>query len=126
MMATEAPGLRVSCTIWRFCSIDRNCRRRTPVLRTSLITLLCTLFVSTPTPHVDTTKCPLPSWAHHVSVWFSGGGGPDTTLTHFPVLDPIMIQTWRREYNEERHKRVLDGLTPAEYAPKTLDRIATR
>src|SRR5882757_2267968 len=81
MIATEAPGLRVSCTIWRFCSIDRNCRRRTPLPRTSLITLLRTLVVSTRTPHVDTTKCPLPSWAHHVSVWFSGGGGPDTTLT---------------------------------------------
>src|SRR5256885_4651194 len=82
MIATEAPGLRVSCTIWRFCSIDRNCRRRTPAPRTSLITLLRTLVVSTRTPHVDTTKCPLPSWAHHVSVWFSGGGGPDTTLTY--------------------------------------------
>jgi transposase InsO family protein len=27
-----------------------------------------------------------------------------------------VIETWRREYNEERPIRVLDGLTPAEYA----------
>ena len=27
-----------------------------------------------------------------------------------------VIEAWRREYNEERPKRVLGGLTPAEYA----------
>jgi putative transposase len=32
-----------------------------------------------------------------------------------------VIETWRREYNEERPKRVLDGLTPAEYALRLRD-----
>ncbi|WP_155617064.1 integrase core domain-containing protein, partial [Xanthomonas translucens] len=27
-----------------------------------------------------------------------------------------IIETWRREYNEERPKKVLGGLTPAAYA----------
>lgn len=27
-----------------------------------------------------------------------------------------MIETWRREYNEERPKKSLGGLTPAQYA----------
>ena len=38
-----------------------------------------------------------------------------TTLQHAKVL----IETWRREYNEERPKKSLGGLTPAAYA-KTL------
>src|SRR5882757_4246265 len=33
-----------------------------------------------------------------------------TSLAHARVV----IETWRREYNEERPKAVLDGLTPAE------------
>jgi putative transposase len=28
----------------------------------------------------------------------------------------VVIETWRREYNEERPKKVLGGLTPAAYA----------
>ena len=28
------------------------------------------------------------------------------------------IETWRREYNEERPKKALGGLTPAAYAEK--------
>jgi putative transposase len=32
-----------------------------------------------------------------------------------------VIETWRREYNEERPKRILDGLTPAEYALRLAD-----
>ena len=35
-----------------------------------------------------------------------------TSLAHARVV----IESWRREYNEERQKAVLDGLTPAEYA----------
>jgi putative transposase len=35
-----------------------------------------------------------------------------TSLTHARSV----IETWRREYNEERPKRALGGLTPAEYA----------
>jgi transposase InsO family protein len=35
-----------------------------------------------------------------------------TSLTHARVV----IENWRREYNEERPKRVLGGRTPAEYA----------
>ncbi|MBB1060224.1 integrase core domain-containing protein, partial [Marilutibacter spongiae] len=27
-----------------------------------------------------------------------------------------VIETWRREYNEERPKKVLGGLTPSDYA----------
>jgi transposase InsO family protein len=27
-----------------------------------------------------------------------------------------VIETWRREYNDERPKRTLGGLTPSEYA----------
>jgi putative transposase len=35
-----------------------------------------------------------------------------TSLAHARAV----IDIWRREYNEERPKRALDGLTPAEYA----------
>ena len=28
----------------------------------------------------------------------------------------VVIETWRREYNEERPKKALGGLTPAAYA----------
>jgi transposase InsO family protein len=38
-----------------------------------------------------------------------------TSLRHAQVI----IETWRREYNEERPKKSLGGLTPAAYA-KTL------
>jgi transposase InsO family protein len=40
-----------------------------------------------------------------------------TSLTHARSI----IETWRREYNEERPKRVLGGLTPAEYALRLAD-----
>lgn len=42
-----------------------------------------------------------------------------TTLAHARTL----IETWRREYNEERPKKALGGLTPAAYA-KQLERKA--
>ena len=35
------------------------------------------------------------------------------------------IETWRREYNEERPKKVLSGLTPAAYAKQLAARVAT-
>ncbi|KAB7780348.1 IS3 family transposase [Xanthomonas sp. LMG 12460] len=41
-----------------------------------------------------------------------------TSLLHARTV----IETWRREYNEERHKKVLCGLTPAAYA-KHLSKI---
>ena len=34
-----------------------------------------------------------------------------------------VIEAWRREYNEERPKRVLGGLTPAEYARRLTESI---
>ena len=34
-----------------------------------------------------------------------------------------LIETWRREYNEERPKKGLAGLTPAAYAKHLADRI---
>ena len=40
-----------------------------------------------------------------------------TSLAHARVL----IERWRREYNEERPKRILGGLTPTQYA-KQLER----
>jgi len=36
-----------------------------------------------------------------------------------------VIETWRREYNEERPKRVLGGLTPAEYARRLREKTIT-
>jgi putative transposase len=44
-----------------------------------------------------------------------------TSLAHARVV----IETWRREYNEERPKRVLDGLTPAEYARRLREKLIT-
>ena len=35
------------------------------------------------------------------------------------------IETWRREYNEERPKKVLGGLTPAAYAKQLAAKAAT-
>ena len=34
-----------------------------------------------------------------------------------------IIETWRREYNEERPKNALGGLTPAAYAKQLIDRL---
>jgi putative transposase len=42
-------------------------------------------------------------------------------LTHAQTL----IETWRREYNEERPKKALGGLTPAAYARHLAERSAT-
>lgn len=42
--------------------------------------------------------------------WFTG-------LLHARTV----IETWRREYNEERPKEALDGLTPAAYAKRLAD-----
>jgi putative transposase len=43
-----------------------------------------------------------------------------TSLPHARVL----IETWRREYNEERPKKGLGGLTPAEYAKQLVSKTA--
>ena len=42
-------------------------------------------------------------------------------LTHAQTL----IETWRREYNEERPKKALGGLTPAAYARQLAEKSAT-
>ena len=39
-----------------------------------------------------------------------------TSLAHARVI----VEAWRREYNEERPKKVLGGLTPAAYAPRLI------
>jgi putative transposase len=36
-----------------------------------------------------------------------------------------IIETWRREYNEERPKKGLGGLTPAAYAEQLTARMQT-
>ena len=43
-----------------------------------------------------------------------------TSLPHARAL----IETWRREYNEERPKKGLGGLTPAEYAKQLASKTA--
>ena len=37
----------------------------------------------------------------------------------------VIIEAWRREYNEERPKRALGGLTPAAYARQLAERSDT-
>jgi putative transposase len=37
----------------------------------------------------------------------------------------VVIETWRREYNEERPKKGLDGLTPAAYARQLTSKTKT-
>ena len=37
----------------------------------------------------------------------------------------IVIETWRREYNEERPKKLLGGLTPAQYAKQLTNKAVT-
>lgn len=37
----------------------------------------------------------------------------------------VIIEAWRREYNEERPKKALGGLTPAAYARQLAERSAT-
>ena len=44
-----------------------------------------------------------------------------TSLAHTQVL----IETWRREYNEERPKQGLGGLTPAQYARQLVTERST-
>jgi putative transposase len=44
-----------------------------------------------------------------------------TSLAHARTL----IETWRREYNEERPKKSLSGLTPAQYAKQLALRAVT-
>ena len=54
---------------------------------------------------------PLPVVAQH---WF-------TSLLHARTV----IETWRRDYNEERPKDALGGLTPAGYARQLIKKAAT-
>jgi putative transposase len=44
-----------------------------------------------------------------------------TSLAHARTV----IETWRREYNEERPKKSLGGLTPAQYAKKLATKAVT-
>ena len=44
-----------------------------------------------------------------------------TSMVHARAV----IETWRREYNEERPKKGLGGLTPAAYAKQLADKAAT-
>jgi putative transposase len=44
-----------------------------------------------------------------------------TSLVHARSV----IEAWRREYNEERPKRILGGLTPAEYARRLNQKLIT-
>jgi transposase InsO family protein len=44
-----------------------------------------------------------------------------TSLAHARVV----IEDWRREYNDERPKKKLGGLTPAQYAKKLAQRVVT-
>jgi len=37
----------------------------------------------------------------------------------------VLIAAWRREYNEERPKKALSGLTPAAYARQLAEKSAT-
>jgi transposase InsO family protein len=37
----------------------------------------------------------------------------------------VVIENWRREYNEERPKRALGGLTPASYAKQMAEKALT-
>jgi putative transposase len=42
-----------------------------------------------------------------------------TSLTHARSI----IEAWRHEYNEERPKEVLGGLTPVEYARRLTEKV---
>jgi putative transposase len=44
-----------------------------------------------------------------------------TSLAHARTV----IEAWRREYNEERPKRVLGGLTPSQYARQLAEKTVT-
>lgn len=44
-----------------------------------------------------------------------------TSLAHAQVV----IEAWRREYNEERPKRALGGMTPAAYAKQLAEKMVT-
>jgi transposase InsO family protein len=44
-----------------------------------------------------------------------------TSLSHARSV----IEAWRREYNEERPKRILGGLTPAEHARRLTEKVIT-
>jgi transposase InsO family protein len=44
-----------------------------------------------------------------------------TSLSHARSV----FEAWRHEYNEERPKRILDGLTPAEYARRLAEKALT-
>ena len=40
-------------------------------------------------------------------------------------LMDVLIEAWRREYNEERPKKGLGGLTPAQYAKRLIAERST-
>jgi len=44
-----------------------------------------------------------------------------TSVAHAQVL----IEAWRREYNEDRPKKGLGGLTPAHYAKRLIETRST-
>jgi putative transposase len=41
------------------------------------------------------------------------------------VARRAVIEAWRREYNEERPKKSLGGLTPAQYAKQLAIKVVT-
>jgi hypothetical protein len=50
---------------------------------------------------------------------------PERTLVHEPRARACLIEVWRREYNEERPKKSLGGLTPAQYAKQLANKAVT-
>ena len=39
------------------------------------------------------------------------------------TVETAVIETWRREYNEERPKKALGGQTPADYAKQLASQL---
>ena len=52
-------------------------------------------------------------------MWFDDVGAPARGLSDH-------VEIWRREYNHERPKRVLGGLTPVEYARRLTEKVGDR
>jgi hypothetical protein len=49
-----------------------------------------------------------------------------STSTGSPAFHAeVVIEAWRREYNEERPKKGLGGLTPADYGRRLISETST-
>lgn len=76
----------------------------------------------------DRTGQTEPACLHRIVQRFNGRFRDECLNEHWftsPSRAKVVIEAWRREYNEERPKKSLGGLTPTTYARKLAEKAVT-